>query len=178
MSTSYVRLRDRFAVPDLDICHALNRWGRSDRTRGFFRAISQLGDGPAWYGLMTLLAIFGGKIGAQAALHLALIGIASLLLYRSLKRWTRRPRPFAQHHSIQAHLAPLDEFSFPSGHTLHATAFSVVACAYFPILAWLLVPFTLLVALSRVILGLHYPSDVLAAFVIGSTLASASLLIA
>lgn len=54
-------------------------------------------------------------------------------------------------------MAPLDEFSFPSGHTLHAVAFSLVAMAHYPVLAWALVPFTASVAVSRVVLGLHYP---------------------
>ena len=75
-------------------------------------------------------------------------------------------------------MAPLDEFSFPSGHTLHAVAFSVVAVAHYPVLAWLLVPFTASVAVSRVVLGLHYPSDVLAATGIGGALAAASLWLA
>jgi undecaprenyl-diphosphatase len=57
-------------------------------------------------------------------------------------------------------VAPLDEFSFPPD-TLHAVSFTIVALAYYPWLAPLLVPFTLGVALSRVVLGLHYPSDVL-----------------
>ena len=39
---------------------------------------------------------------------------------------------------IRAWVAPLDEFSFPSGHTLHAVAFTVVALAHYPVLAWLL----------------------------------------
>ena len=72
-------------------------------------------------------------------------------------------------------MAPLDEFSFPSGHTLHAIAFSSVAVAHYPWLAWPLAPFVALVAASRVVLGLHYPSDVLAASVIGTALASLSL---
>ena len=76
---------------------------------------------------------------------------------------------------IQAWIAPLDEFSFPSGHTLHAVSFSLVALAYYPILAWLLLPFALSVAVSRVVLGMHYPSDVLAAVAIGTGLASLSL---
>ena len=76
---------------------------------------------------------------------------------------------------IRAWVAPLDEFSFPSGHTLHAVAFSTVAVAHHPVLAWVLAPFTIAVALSRVVLGLHYPSDVLAATAIGSALAAASL---
>jgi undecaprenyl-diphosphatase len=69
---------------------------------------------------------------------------------------------------------PLDRFSFPSGHTLHAAAFTTVALAYYPMLAWLLVPFAVLVAMSRVILGLHYPSDVFARAAIGLSLAAIS----
>ena len=74
-----------------------------------------------------------------------------------------------------AHVPPLDEFSFPSGHTLHAISFTMVALAYYPALVVLLVPFTVLVALSRVVLGLHYPSDVLAACLIGGALGSLAL---
>ena len=70
---------------------------------------------------------------------------------------------------------PLDEFSFPSGHTLHAVAFTLVALAHYPGLAPLLIPFAACVAASRVVLGLHYPSDVLAATVIGSVLAGLSI---
>jgi len=54
-------------------------------------------------------------------------------------------------------------------------SFTIVALAYFPILAPLLVPFALLVAASRVVLGLHYPSDVVAATLIGVGLAAVSL---
>jgi undecaprenyl-diphosphatase len=75
----------------------------------------------------------------------------------------------------RALIAPLDEFSFPSGHTLHAVAFSLVAIAHYPPLAWVLVPFTAAVAASRVVLGLHYPSDVLAATSFGAAVAAASM---
>ena len=66
---------------------------------------------------------------------------------------------------------PLDHFSFPSGHTLHAVTLCILLGYVMPVLLWVMLPFTLLVAASRVILGLHYPSDVLAGALIGSGLA-------
>lgn len=157
------------------LCLAANRWGTRKVIALFFRAISRAGDGVFWYALMATLAAFGGLRGAQAALHMAVVGLVALALYRRLKRHTRRPRPYRAHQGIVAHIPPLDEYSFPSGHTLHAVSFSLVAIAYFPALALVLIPFTLLVAASRVVLGLHFPSDVLAAGIIGSALAGASL---
>jgi undecaprenyl-diphosphatase len=157
------------------LCVAMNRWGTWRALTRFFRVISRLGDGVFWYTLMGLLAAFGGLRGIHAALHMACVGIVAATLYRTLKRWTRRPRPFRAHADITAYLAPLDEFSFPSGHTLHAVSFTLIALAYFPILAPLLLAFTVLVAMSRVVLGLHYPSDVLAATLIGCVLAGSSL---
>jgi undecaprenyl-diphosphatase len=143
--------------------------------RRLFSAISRLGDGVFWYVLMAALVVLDGFDGLRASVHMAATGLAALLLYKGLKRWTRRPRPYAADLRIRAWVAPLDEFSFPSGHTLHAVSFTIVALAYYPWLAPLLVPFTLGVALSRVVLGLHYPSDVLAATGIAVLLASASL---
>lgn len=153
------------------VCLFANRFGRRDDLRRFFALVSRLGDGVFWYVLMGAMIVFDGWQGLAAAAHLAATGAVALVLYKGLKRWTRRPRPFASDVRIQAWIAPLDEFSFPSGHTLHAVAFTLVALAHYPALAPLLLPFTACVAASRVVLGLHYPSDVLAATVIGAGLA-------
>lgn len=159
-------------------CLAANRWGARGVVRAWFRMISRLGDGAFWYALMAGLVLFDGWRGLAASAQLAATGVVVLILYRKLKRWTKRPRPCAADRRIQAWIAPLDEFSFPSGHTLHAVSFTVVALAHYPVLAWVLLPFTACVAISRVVLGLHYPSDVLAATAIGCALASLSLWIA
>ena len=156
-------------------CRRANGLGALRGARAYFALVSRLGDGMFWYLLMGAMVVLDGWDGLRASAHLAAVGATSLLLYKGLKRWTRRPRPFAADRHIRAWVAPLDEFSFPSGHTLHAVAFTVVALAYYPALAWLLIPFTASVALSRVVLGLHYPSDVLAATAIGSALAALSL---
>lgn len=168
-------LQKRFAAGDSGWCLRANRWGERGRSRSYFAAVSRLGDGVFWYVLMGVLIIVDGLDGLAASAHLAATGVIALTLYKLLKRWTRRPRPFASDRRIHAWVAPLDEFSFPSGHTLHAVAFSLVGMAHYPMLAWVLVPFTASVAASRVVLGLHYPSDVLAATVIGSGLAGVSL---
>jgi undecaprenyl-diphosphatase len=156
-------------------CLRANRWGEWSGLRRFFAIISRLGDGVFWYVLMGALIVIDGMDGLAASAHLAATGVIALTLYKLLKRWTKRPRPFASDVRIRAWIAPLDEFSFPSGHTLHAVAFTIVALAHYPMLGTLLIPFAACVAVSRVVLGLHYPSDVLAATGIGSMLAGISL---
>ena len=162
---------------DRRVCVAANRWGARHAVGWFFGGISRLGDGMFWYALMAALAMVGGQRGLIAAAHMAATGLAALLLYRLLKRWTQRPRPYRVCPGVIAHVPPLDEFSFPSGHTLQAVGFTIVALGWYPQLAPLLIGFTTLVAASRVILGLHYPSDVLAAILIGSGLGSLSLML-
>ena len=156
-------------------CRRANHYCRRRGIRNLFAVVSRLGDGVFWYLLMAALVVADGMDGLHASVHMAATGVVALSLYKLLKRWTRRPRPFAADLRIRAWVAPLDEYSFPSGHTLHAVAFTVVALAHYPWLAPLLLPFTAGVALSRVVLGLHYPSDVLAATGIALLLGSASL---
>ena len=166
----------RLIDSDTRICLWANRWSRRDTVAQLFGLVSRLGDGVFWYALMGLLPVAFGSAGLSTSLHMALTGLIALSLYRSMKQWFRRPRPFRSHDGVTVRIPPLDEFSFPSGHTLHAVSFSLIAVWHHPVLIVLLLPFTLLVAASRVILGLHYPSDVLAAILIGCALAATLIL--
>jgi len=156
-------------------CATFNRAIRIRWLLQFFRAASWLGDGIFWYGLMLALLLTHGAGAALPVLHMASVGIVCTLLYRALKTGTLRPRPFQVHAHIAAGSTPLDRFSFPSGHTLHAVAFTLVATTYYPVLAFVLAPVTLVVAASRLVLGLHYPSDVLAGAALGGSVAYLSL---
>ena len=142
-----------------------------------FRAVSRLGDGVFWYALMLLLLAADVTAAIAPVLHMVAAGLAGTILYRWLKAKTLRPRPYQVNQAINGNARPLDQFSFPSGHTLHAFAFTTIAIAYYPQLAFLLIPFACLVALSRVVLGLHYPSDVLAGAAIGAAIAGLSLVL-
>jgi len=165
----------RLRLWDQALCIRFNRVVRITPVCWVFRGISRLGDGVFWYSLMlALLAVDAARAFAPVA-RMAATGLVCTLLYKWLKSKTSRPRPFAVENAVRAGAEPLDPFSFPSGHTLHAVAFSVVAIAFYPMLAWLLVPFTVLVATSRVVLGLHYPSDVLAGAALGALIAQGVL---
>lgn len=158
-------------------CLRANTWAEQGWVRRYFQTVSRLGDGPIWYLLGAIILLVEGRNGIPAFLHLSVMAVITSLLYRYLKKWTKRPRPFANDKRIHVWTAPLDEFSFPSGHTLHAVSFTLVTLAYYPILAPVLIPLAISIALSRVILGLHYPSDVFAATVIGSVLVWGSFFI-
>ncbi|ODC03338.1 hypothetical protein BFW38_07045 [Terasakiispira papahanaumokuakeensis] len=160
---------------DLALCRIIYRCGYRPLGIWSFRLISRLGDGLLWYLVMIALPLAYGQKGFVAGLHMVLTGAICTLIYKSLKHRTLRGRPFTRHSDIQCRMPPLDYFSFPSGHTLHACAFTVLLFEWAPLWGWAILPFTVLVALSRMILGLHYPSDVIAGAAIGVGLGSASL---
>jgi undecaprenyl-diphosphatase len=156
------------------LCLRMNRGTRYMAVRHFFAAVSRLGDGIFWYVLIAAFAL-SGVHGAHVAAQMAVTGLVGMALYRQLKHRLVRERPFISYSGISLGTAPLDRYSFPSGHTLHAVSFSLIATAHVPDLVPVLAPFALLVAASRVVLGLHYPTDVLAGAALGMLLAHGTL---
>lgn len=187
---SYLRGYPVLAAPtyqlldwDTSLCIRINRFSSDEHVAAFFKSISRLGDGWFW-GLMVLsaLAIKLGSGAQSIALWAPLLTVVmtSLMgvgLYKVLKVKTVRPRPYQVHQVIIMGERPLDVFSFPSGHTLQAVLYTCVLGSYFPILLWVMVPFAILVALSRMVLGLHYPTDVAVGAGLGVGLAQLSPLI-
>ena len=168
----------RFDDAEYRLCRRLNRGVAYPLVRPFFRTASRLGDGIVWYVLMAALPLIYGARGLEASVVMLGTGAAGLAVYKLLKRTFVRERPFIRHAGISLAQAPLDRYSFPSGHTLHAVSFTWQACAAFPELSAVLVPLALAIAASRVVLGLHYPTDVVVGALLGATFAAAGIAVA
>jgi undecaprenyl-diphosphatase len=171
MKAGFITFMARVDAAEYSLCRKLNRGASFAIPRRLFQIASRLGDGVVWYVLLALLPLLYGAVAVKPAIVMALTGILGVAIYKCLKRVFVRERPFITHTTIDLAMAPLDRYSFPSGHTLHAVSFAMQATMHFPELGWVLVPLAALIAGSRVVLGLHYPTDVLAGAAIGASLA-------
>jgi undecaprenyl-diphosphatase len=160
---------------DSALCVKVSHTSQYRWVRDWFRLMSRLGDGVFWYTLLIGILLVKGEAAWLPVLHIAATGLSGTLVYKWLKGKTLRPRPYQVLQDVLLTGKPLDYFSFPSGHTLHAAAFACMTLAYYPSLAILVIPFSLMVAASRVVLGLHYPSDVLAGALIGTAMSIVSM---
>lgn len=160
----------RVDAAEYGLCRRLNRGASFLVPRRIFQVASRLGDGIIWYVLILALPVVHGREAVRPAVVMALTGCAGVVIYKVLKHVLVRERPFITHSTIDRAMAPLDRYSFPSGHTLHAVCFTVQMTAHYPSLGWVLIPLTLTIAGSRVVLGLHYPTDVVAGAAIGLSL--------
>ncbi len=120
------------------LCLIANAAARRRVVRDLFRAVSRLGDGVFWYVLITLLPFMIGGRGLLAAAQMLATGAVGLLVYRTLKHRLVRERPFIGLVGIECAMPPLDRYSFPSGHTLHAVSFTIMSVHHVPELGVLL----------------------------------------
>lgn len=167
MANRVITAKRKAVLWDYGLCCHLNRWIDQKSVHLFFRCISRLGDGVLWYSFMLFLPVFLGGYGLGLSLLMLAVAALGVYQYRYIKHRSMRPRPFVAHHKIRQGARTLDEFSFPSGHTMHAVAFAAILTQAMPWMGIILIPFALLTGLSRVVLGLHYPSDVFMGAVLG-----------
>jgi undecaprenyl-diphosphatase len=141
---------------------------------------TRAGDGWLWLLAAAVLAVSGDR-----GLRVLAAGLVAALLSNTLlvcvKRRVRRPRPCERARPLSFDVRPLvwfaaDRFSFPSGHALNAFAIGSVIALSFPLVALPVLGVAASVAASRVVLGLHWLSDVLAGALVGTLIGTATWL--
>ena len=139
---------------------------------------SRLGDGWLWWGIGLVLLFLGGPqrfiaVGAAAASE-----IVSLGLFLKIKKLIGRTRPCAIGQNCWATLLPPDQFSFPSGHSMTAFSVAVPLSLFYPSIEPILLFCAFSIALSRIMLGLHFLSDVLVGATLGASIGYTAFVLA
>ena len=167
-------MRDFITHRDHRLMRRVNRWHAPRWVRIYAICATRGGDGWLWYTLGALILLFGGPARFHAVGAAALAAAVGIVFFLRLKKATGRRRPSAFEPHSWAKLLPPDQFSFPSGHTITAFSVAVSLTHFYPGLAIGLLFCAVSIAISRILLGMHFLSDVVAGAAIGTTLAFGS----
>lgn len=161
----------RFIVHfDHRLMRRVHRWPAPLWVRWWMLAATRGGDGWLWWAAGVLVALAGGPRRVAAIASALAASATGIAFYLAVKRITDRKRPCEFEGHCWAELLPPDRFSFPSGHTIVAFAISTVLSLFYPAIAALAIFCAVSVAASRIVLGMHFLSDVLAGVAIGIAL--------
>lgn len=131
-----------------------------------FPLLTHIGSAVTTIAICLLMMILGDEFVYSAGFA-ALISLAvSHLIVQGLKKTVRRKRPIDVLPEISTFKISFDRYSFPSGHTTAVFSIATTVSMYMPLLSFLLFPVAFLIGISRIYVGVHYPSDVLAGFII------------
>jgi undecaprenyl-diphosphatase len=143
----------------------------------FFRLISHSADGYWYVAAIVILLIYNFEAGLGVVLPLLIAFSIELPLYKIIKEKIKRSRPFARLKGVDFLITPPDQFSFPSGHTAAAFIMAIILSYHHPQLSYPLYFWASLVSLSRIYLGVHYPTDIFAGILLGAICSITSLVI-
>jgi undecaprenyl-diphosphatase len=162
---------------DHQVMRKVHRWRPPRWLRFWMIASTRLGDGWIWYSFGIALLLFGGDMRFIAFVASVLAEAASVVVFRILKKASKRKRPCHMEMHCWANILPPDQFSFPSGHAMSAFAIAIPLSIFYPQLQAALLALSVSIAVSRVILGMHFVSDVVAGSLLGAGLGYGAFLL-
>ena len=139
--------------------------------------MSKTGDGHLYLVLGLMLWWLEPKNGALFLYSGLLAYMLEIPVYLLLKKSLKRERPCHHISKFNAHIVPSDKFSLPSGHTAAAFLMASLIAHFYPTLSVVAYVWASCIGGSRVLLGVHYPSDILAGALLGIAIFGISLLI-
>lgn len=163
------KMLKQFYAADCRVFRNVNQFFGQKYLNVFFRNITHCGGATFTISAVVLLLIFGSTPIRLVALASAISLTVSHIPVAILKKMYPRRRPYLVLDEIYVTDKPLKDHSFPSGHTTAIFSIIVPFAIYDPIFATVLLPLAISVGISRMYLGLHFPSDVLAGMILGST---------
>ena len=172
--TAHHTMLQFIATGDHKLMRMVNKWPAPRWVRLSAIAATRAGDGWLWYLTGLVILLFGGAdrfTAIAAAGSAAVVGIG---IFVSVKKISGRKRPCEIEPHCWARLLPPDQFSFPSGHTITAFAVATALGDFYPSLFALLLFCALAIATSRILLGMHFLSDVVVGALLGTGLALSS----
>ncbi|HUP05466.1 MAG TPA: phosphatase PAP2 family protein [Bryobacteraceae bacterium] len=159
---------------DHGLMRRVHRWRAPRWIRVWMICATRGGDGWLWYALGLVVLLFGGDERFRAVGAAGLAAGAGIAAFLQVKKAAGRRRPCALEPHCWSTLLPPDQFSFPSGHTITAFAVALPLSMAYPQMAAGLMFCALSIAISRILLGMHFLSDVVAGAAMGTALAYAS----
>ncbi|MDX1537899.1 phosphatase PAP2 family protein [Arsukibacterium sp.] len=162
----------KLTLLDTRLFFQVNLIGQLPSVKRLSLGLSRCGDGPLYLIIALLLWQFEQSRGSQFLQHALIAFAIELPLYLLLKNAIQRERPTGPlQHGWSPGIRPSDRFSFPSGHTAAAFMFAWLLAAYYPEYTGCYLLLASGIGLSRVLLGVHYPTDILAGALLGSVIA-------
>jgi undecaprenyl-diphosphatase len=159
---------------DRRLFRAINELPHSATSDRYVIVISDLGEGLGWVAGGAALAMLGGSKGRRAGVAIALASLAATYVVQNrVKPLFRRVRPFVNREARVVGFRPPDH-SFPSGHAASSFAAATALAYFYPRAAPLGYSLASGVALSRVHLGVHFPSDTAVGGAIGIAIGTLS----
>lgn len=170
MTLSRARTLATLSEPDYNLMRRVNRWRAPRWFRWWMLLATRAGDGWLW-ALIGIAILFAGDAMRFRAIETAGFAVAAgIAMFHRIKRVVCRIRPRDIEPHCWAHIVTRDKFSFPSGHSTTAFAVAVSLGSFYPEIMPALLILAANVAVSRVVVGMHFMTDVLVGSGMGALL--------